>query len=576
MDLARCFLGGCIHSPLSCRSWLAAWSSWKLRAELLLLVPSVAPVVGSVVLPVLGAVPDGMMVLFSGTGPLSEVEHQVSVGVGTLAGSTIMLLTIPWFLAVLAGRVDLSPSGTPMYKRPANKGPNDPWEKCTDESWTIFNNFSLLKTGVGVGESVRYNAKLMLRTLGGYFVIQIPAMLVDQATPKGRNIINLCSGAGFLICFVGFVDYLYRMWKDSQDGDSGVHDDIADKTIQAIRDGKLTLRGAMAKFQEEFAPGAGGLDAVLLGVQQKVTEVGQERLNEVRRMCKILHPFFQYYDTDNSKTIDFEEFRMILENLRLNLTRDEQLQKFVNADVDNNGAITFEEFVACLISLALDSRNQFKKTESRADCAGRRRSMVGIDQYIKDLDEREQREEEEDNEVEEEDMPDEFADLDPREQQRRIKWRAAIKTTAGTLLVLVFSDPAVDLLAEIGVRLNLSPFYVAFVLAPLASNAAELVAAMQMASRRTMKHQQVAFSVLEGAACMNNTYCLGTLLGIIWIRGLPWTFTAETISIIIIELCMAVIVYSRKVQTMLSGCFVLLLYPLSLLIVGGLESIGFD
>lgn len=38
-------------------------------SELLLLVPSMAGVIGSVVLPVLGAVPDGCMVLFSGLGP---------------------------------------------------------------------------------------------------------------------------------------------------------------------------------------------------------------------------------------------------------------------------------------------------------------------------------------------------------------------------------------------------------------------------------------------------------------------------------------------------------------------------
>ena len=37
-------------------------------SELLLLVPAYAGVVGSVVLPVLGAVPDGAIVLFSGMG----------------------------------------------------------------------------------------------------------------------------------------------------------------------------------------------------------------------------------------------------------------------------------------------------------------------------------------------------------------------------------------------------------------------------------------------------------------------------------------------------------------------------
>lgn len=60
-------------------------------SELLLLVPSMAGIVGSVVLPVLGAVPDGAIIMFSGLGP--NAQQTLSVGVGALAGSTIMLLT---------------------------------------------------------------------------------------------------------------------------------------------------------------------------------------------------------------------------------------------------------------------------------------------------------------------------------------------------------------------------------------------------------------------------------------------------------------------------------------------------
>lgn len=60
-------------------------------SELLLLIPSLAGIVGSIVLPILGAVPDGAMILFSGLGP--DAQTQVKVGVGALAGSTVMLLT---------------------------------------------------------------------------------------------------------------------------------------------------------------------------------------------------------------------------------------------------------------------------------------------------------------------------------------------------------------------------------------------------------------------------------------------------------------------------------------------------
>lgn len=60
-------------------------------SELLLLVPAYSGIVGSVVLPILGAVPDGAIILFSGLGP--DAQEKLRVGIGALAGSTILLLT---------------------------------------------------------------------------------------------------------------------------------------------------------------------------------------------------------------------------------------------------------------------------------------------------------------------------------------------------------------------------------------------------------------------------------------------------------------------------------------------------
>merc|ERR1719210_3065218 len=103
---------------LTCIYGVILYQSSNLIAsgsELLLLFPAVAGIVGSIVLPILGAVPDGVMVLFSGLG--DDAQSQISVGVGALAGSTIMLLTIPWSLAVVFGRVGIK-DGKATYKRP--------------------------------------------------------------------------------------------------------------------------------------------------------------------------------------------------------------------------------------------------------------------------------------------------------------------------------------------------------------------------------------------------------------------------------------------------------------------------
>jgi Ca2+/Na+ antiporter len=83
-------------------------------AEMLLEVSNPV-VVGGLVLPILGALPDAAMILVSGLGP--DAQEQLSVGVGTLAGSTIMLLTVPWLGGLLIGRCDIGPSGEAIDKK---------------------------------------------------------------------------------------------------------------------------------------------------------------------------------------------------------------------------------------------------------------------------------------------------------------------------------------------------------------------------------------------------------------------------------------------------------------------------
>ena len=81
-------------------------------------------------------------------------------------------------------------------------------------------------------------------------------------------------------------------------------------------------------------------------------------------------------------------------------------------------------------------------------------------------------------------------------------------------LILIFSDPMVDVMSNMGERLGIPPFYVAFVLAPLASNASEFIASYSYAQKKTQKTITVALAALEGAACMNNTFCLAIFMGV--------------------------------------------------------------
>mmetsp|Transcript_19720 Transcript_19720/g.31308 ORF Transcript_19720/g.31308 Transcript_19720/m.31308 type:complete len:150 (+) Transcript_19720:3-452(+) len=142
-----------------------------------------------------------------------------------------------------------------------------------------------------------------------------------------------------------------------------------------------------------------------------------------------------------------------------------------------------------------------------------------------------------------------------------------------TIAVVLVSDPLTDVMSELGSRMEVSPFYVSFVLAPLASNGSELGAAITLAKRKTVAKATAGVSQLLGAGSMNNTMCLGVFLALIYFRNLKWTFTAETISILTAEIVTALI-GMKTTQTLFDGFLILSIYPLSIALVALLESVG--
>lgn len=510
-------------------------------SELLQLVPSIAGIVGCIILPILGAVPDGMMVLFSGLGP--DAQEQVSVGVGALAGSTIMLLTLPWFLAVLGGRVSIV-GGVLQYKRPAD-APDD-WDKLTPPG-----SLSPTGTGVSVLDSVRFQAKLMVGTCALYGIIQVPATMAEKKlpgdTPGQAGFENMPALIGTIGCLLGFIVYLVVMYKDAQSS-SLVQDEAVEKMVAAIKTGTISINAVLGEFRKNVA---------------SKDDVPPQQLSWMK---KILFPFFTAYDTSGDKKINLDEFKMLLKDL--GESPNSSMDKlFSDADSDKSGEVEFDEFVNALIAWALDASHQCS-----SDTSAYMKKSKTVAAYLES-----EEGGDDDAEGEEEDVPEDFADLSPEEQQKRIIMRSCWQMGMGTLLVLFFSDPMVDVLGNIGKRINVSSFYVAFVLAPLASNASELIAAYNYAQKKTSKAMAISFSSLEGAACMNNTFCLGIFMALVYFKGLAWQFTAETISIVFVQLAMAVIVFIKQTQTLMDAILILGLYPVSMAVVWVLENkLGLD
>jgi Ca2+/H+ antiporter len=145
----------------------------------------------------------------------------------------------------------------------------------------------------------------------------------------------------------------------------------------------------------------------------------------------------------------------------------------------------------------------------------------------------------------------------------------------GTVMVLLISRPMVDILDEFGKRLDFSSYYIAFVLAPLASTGTEMIAAYNYSLKKTRKSITISLETLYGSAIINNTLGLGIFLGLVYTHNLAWMFSAETLSVLAVQLVMAYFAL-KTTLTLADALVVASLYPLSIAMVVMLESMGLD
>uniref|UniRef100_A0A7S4F8L6 EF-hand domain-containing protein n=2 Tax=Chrysotila carterae TaxID=13221 RepID=A0A7S4F8L6_CHRCT len=538
-------------------------------SELLLLVPSLSGIVGSVVLPILGAVPDGAIMLFSGLG--NDAQEKLTVGVGALAGSTIMLLTVPWGLSVFLGRVDLVKHRRKLRRRPsyATVGSTTRLREMVLNNKLSGHSSILCGTGVQPNKSIRENALIILITAIGYLIIQGPAfkyaLTATSASTTARVALDehWWSLGGLIFSSLAFCWYLRLMVKQSHPSNAAVVSSIINKKVLEELDSGRTagtplssiigpmISSAQARMSRavasEFIEDSRGregqppaLDDALLGTDKEM-------------LSSMILPFFDRY-AQGDDNISKDELKLLLADLKEDPNGVEWWMK--RMDVDRSGFIEKGEFLGAMLNYVLHKVAQPAEDEE-----------VEVAEYAEESASAAPDDDEE--------LPEVAAFSTPEEYQSHIKRRAFRLMALGTALILLFSDPMVDVMSNVGERVGVPSFYVAFVLAPLASNASELIASLNYAAKKTKKTITISLAALEGAACMNNTFCLAIFMGLVFFKRLAWKFCAETLAILFIELAIALIA-AQPTQRTWTAFVAIALFPVSICLVAGLEAVGLD
>lgn len=495
--------------------------------------------IGGLLLPILGALPDSLIIIVSGLGgTLAEAQEQVAVGVGTLAGSTIMLLTIAWGGSVWAGRCDIGPSG-----------------RATDKQLT--NKRSITKTGVTTDKFTPLNAVIMSATVLLYLVIQLPASFFPKLQPVSSllgGIICLASLAAYCAYQVLFPELQKR---------------------QMMRARKRRLRTSVLK---SLASTASPFGTLLLP---------DGRIND-----EVVMKLFDHFDRDSDNSIDEGELRALLMGLSLgglpktagqNADIDTEVSMLMTEfDSNNDGSVSREEFRSALERLVIE--RMAKVREHRFQTLSGRLESRSMEFAAGDLaidlphdsepllDAPQETDDEEGGGDGSEGGSDDVEGEKPLTRGQIMK-QAVGMLLVGTAACAFFSDPMVDAVTNFSRASKIPPFFVAFCVTPFASNASELVSSLKFAAAKRRKNISLTFSQVYGAVTMNNTMCLGLFLIVVHARGLNWDFTSEVIVTVGTTLIMGLVGYSRRTFPTWWAIPNLMLYPLAIAVVYFLDTV---
>ncbi|GJM90731.1 hypothetical protein PR202_ga07039 [Eleusine coracana subsp. coracana] len=159
-------------------------SATYLSAGSELLLAILGPgIVGGLFLPILGALPDAMLILVSGLAGTKEVaQSQVLIGMGLLAGSTVMLLTLLWGSCVVVAKCDLTENSTAIDSRDTKR-------------------FSLFGSGVSTDLQTSYAARIMAISVLPFIIVQIPQIFHLHSGHRLTVMLGLISAALLLLAY---------------------------------------------------------------------------------------------------------------------------------------------------------------------------------------------------------------------------------------------------------------------------------------------------------------------------------------------------------------------------------------
>ncbi|KAM0957210.1 hypothetical protein ACFX2A_025894 [Malus domestica] len=456
-------------------------------------------IVGGLFLPLLGSLPDATIILASGlSGDTETAQSQVSVGMGLMAGSNVMLLTILWGTCLIVGKCDIENSIAVDQK---------------DEK-----RFSLTGSGVSTDIWTSYSARIMIISLIPFVIVQLPQVFHATSDSRVAILISLAVSISFVIAYSFY--QVFQPWIQKRKLAYSKHKHVMSEILK----------------------------------QLKTNALGRLLTNDGDPNKVIIQKLFKTLDQDSDGYLNTSDLRSLIIGIQfddIDINIDEAIiQVMRDFDTSHDSKIDEDEFFRGISRWLNKAKREAIKDRGKIP-----RSMKLLEEY----DQKTKKE------------YDQFGDQidEVVEDVKNAKWhasKAVVLLFLGTIVAAAVADPLVDAVDSFSTATSIPSFFISFVVLPFASSS-EIVTTLIFVSRKKQRTASLAYSEIYGSVTMSNILSLAVFLGLVYVRNLTWSFSAEVLVILIVCILMGAIASFRTTFPLWMSSVAILLYPLSLLLV---------
>ncbi|XP_045801287.1 sodium/calcium exchanger NCL-like [Trifolium pratense] len=595
-------------------------------------------VFGASAFDLLGALPESLILLVTGLSSDKEsAQEYASTGVGLLAGSSILLMTLVWGTCVTVSKQSL-------------KNDSNSSEGTIKQYLTGY--------GITMDEDTKEMAIIMVFSIIPLLIMQFPTLFDFSTTLRNATlIISLIISVAFLISY--FIYQIFRPQIEKTRLEYIKHDDlilsifqrVETQTLQKIlaEDGTPNVTAIIGLYNDFSKNLHEGEEKHLSASQVKDLFTGlvseRNNLTNTNITEKKITDFIRVLDKDGDQIITRDEFVSGLLQY-INQTKHALDKKYLQKESMNK---MYQSFIKPWIEHVRKERELKGHiisgilTHSHSDIVGRllkddgtpdkdaiKRLFDEVDinkdshisrseleqivkkiQFGKVIDAEEANTKlykyldvNKDNEISEQEFVDGFmkwissnSNQDPsstssshetnqtweavekvvkenHQSKGVIAWLIAIAyVVLGITMLSLLAEPLIATVQKFSEAAGISSFFISFMLVPFATNFREATSAIKKASYKRSSNTSHIIYEIYGAVFMNNILGFVVISILIYMRNITWEFSADVLVVAIVCIVMGVTAIFRATFPIWTSLPAYLLYLISLVLVFVLKDV---